>query len=211
MRIRTVLVIAALTTGALLPAFAGPAAAKIAVRGLSVTGPGLADPILLGTDDAWSFLVSGGSAPDSPPAAVDPDGPLGPRYVIRVETDPSVGHWTLRLHPFAADGPVLWFGHVQELRWMIEWSERPEHTGWIAVAPAQLDVLHRHGLPRSVPVEGVPPATPQPDAEAFTISAKPAASEGRSTFGAPIAIGFGAAGLTLLGARRLARRRVGDG
>ncbi len=148
-----------------LSAAAGPAFAKVDLRRVIVEGPGVPVPIVLGDgEDPWTFLLGGGDGP-TPSAIKSPPATPGPSYTVTVVQGHGAAEVTMRLYPFAPGGPVLHVGDDQLLIALLEWSERPGRTGWIAVSKQQLEMLWARGFPRRSPVvrqtspvpEGSPP------------------------------------------------------
>ena len=151
-------------TGAMLAVAvpAGPARAKISLENVAITGPGLAEPIELAMEDGWTFMAGTGRAPQ----AITPSGELGPEFQVTFRTQGySVRDWRLELYPYAEQGALLRIGHAETLKWIIEWGDRPDHTGWVRLSRTQLMVAQDHGLPEALPVASATAATAVPESE----------------------------------------------
>jgi hypothetical protein len=152
-----------------LGSLAGPVRAKVSLENVAITGPGLAEPIELAMDDGWTFMIGTGRAPQ----AVTPSGELGPEFQVTFRTQGySVRDWRLEFYPYAEQGALLRIGHAKTLKWMIEWGERPEHTGWVELSRTQLMIAQDHGLPEALPVESAraAPAVPASERAATPVS-----------------------------------------
>ncbi len=148
---------------------AGPAQAKVVVEDVAIDGPGLTEPIQLTMDDGWTFLMSTGRAP----AAITPEGELGPQFEVTFRTQSNdVRDWRLEFYPYAEQGALLRIGHAKLLRWMIEWEERPDHTGWVQLTRTQMMVAQENGLPESLPEasSAAAPALPESERAATPVS-----------------------------------------
>ena len=166
MRRATVVLIGALLSVAFL---SGPAQAKVALENVAIHGPGLTEPIKMTMDDGWTFLMGTGRAP----AAITPEGELGPRFEVRFRTQGyEVRDWRLDFYPYAEQGALLRIGHAKLLRWLIEWAERPEHTGWVTFSRTQMMVAQEYGLPEALPEESpaAAPALPETERAATPVS-----------------------------------------
>ncbi len=184
MRGRTLMVMA--TVGFIVTGWASPALAKGA-DGATITGPGLAAPIVLDlgapgsgerlnqlTDGSGLYLAMfGGSESSLDLLSAPPGGELGPKYEIAYHVPGSGAPGELihqDLYPLASVGPVTYTEPGQAV------YDAPSAGGWY-VAPASFaGFLDRLGVPVAAPqvqpdrpgsqqeVAGPAPADPAPGA-----------------------------------------------
>jgi hypothetical protein len=156
---RLLVPVAALAAMLLMPA----AAAAKGPTGASLTGPGLAHPIVLegygegSSDSPLAVLVSeGGFFPEvfvqAPRTTLirRPKGWLGPRYDVRY-TMPggNSGDSTLRqeLYPYAANGPTTYMPAGQKF-----WDTHSTAGGWYRGTSRLKQMLVKAGLPARSPI-----------------------------------------------------------
>jgi hypothetical protein len=181
---RRILVIIGVGFGFLV-AIASPALAKGAGQ-VVLSGPGLSKPITIGGTATqqglgafWEFMSQTGILEGG--NAIAPLEPLGPRYRLTIYISPferpgtpfdlsKADRFTISMYPYAVNGP---------------WFQIPEgiHTrafdlsaGWTSGSSGAVDILIRHGLPRTSPVffsTQAPPSATSPRAAVPPLGAAP--------------------------------------
>jgi hypothetical protein len=132
----------------------GPASAKAAIAGATITGPGLDGGLRIGgpdSDGLWGsgIDVVGGSddtrAPSIEELGLAP-GDLGPRFLLTYRFHGSDEDIRQDLYPYAKGGPVTRTPAGQELRVGLRMRIV---AGWYRSSPRFLEYLVSHGLPRT--------------------------------------------------------------
>jgi hypothetical protein len=145
----------------LIVVIGGPASAKAAIAGATITGPGLDGGLMIGgpdSDGLWGSGIDmvGGSddtrAPSIEELGLTP-GDLGPRYLLTYRFHGSDEGIRQDLYPYAKGAPVTRTPAGQELRVGVRMRIA---AGWYRSSPRFLEYLVSHGLPRTNPVG--PPA-----------------------------------------------------
>jgi hypothetical protein len=207
---RRILIVAGVAVG-FLGAFASPALAKGAGL-VSITGPGLSKPITFGGTDTqqgrstfWEFMSQTGVLEGG--NAVAPIEALGPRYRLTVYLSPferpgapfdlsKADRFTVSMYPYAVNGP--WFRVPEGLHT----DEFDLSAGWTTGSTEALQILIRHGLPRTSPVHfstqtpnSVPspsPSVPASTANTAPADAAPVLHKAKSSAGMRTGIAVGA-------------------
>jgi hypothetical protein len=207
---RRILIIAGIAVG-FLGALASPALAKGAGL-VSITGPGLSKPITFGGTETkqgpgafWEFMSQTGVLEGG--NAVAPIEALGPRYRLTIYLSPferpgarldlsKADRFTVSMYPYAVDGP--WF-HVPEGATTKNFDLS---AGWTTGSSEALNILVRHGLPRTSPVAfstrtpkpaaSASPLVPASTADAAPAEAAPVLHRAKSSAGVRTGIAVGA-------------------
>ncbi len=149
---------------------------------VTITGPGLADPVSIGARDFWKVLYLTGEAfrpwgmPDPSPTVSE----LGPRYAATYAVRLS-RHRTLSmsqdLYPYA---PGMVWANTPSGQLFHDTFQRYTAPGGWWHSTALLDVLIAHGLPAVAPAEAASETT---QASAPALRAGPASGGGRVWIG----------------------------
>jgi hypothetical protein len=150
------------TVGALLLAFATPAAAKVGIADVHISGPGLGGSGLrisgAATEGMWDtgIDVAGGlddARVDSVRGLGLTAAELGPRYVVvyRLDAGTKAAEGIQQdLYPYANGGPVTYVPPGQRVAEGQPWGGAIT-AGWYQGSMELLDYLVDHGVPESSP------------------------------------------------------------
>lgn len=180
MRLRGLAVAA--VAGLIVAVVATPASAKGADQA-TITGPGLAKPIVVGGDgepgstEGLGQLSEGGGlytavfGPDSgmgqPLTEKAPAGDLGPKYQISFRIpggNPQPDVLKQDLYPMAPNGPVTYTAPGQVV------FDGRSHGGWYQGPASLVAVLKQLGVPIGAPLSELSPATSGPATSAADVS-----------------------------------------
>jgi hypothetical protein len=156
---RVLMILASLTVALALPS---PALAQAAVTTVTITGPGLAEPLVLRGQSADELLFETGALESGCPslsALLFPPVHLGPRYRAAYTLVFGPGNEDRidqNLFPYAKGGPVVRAGKTRSSLP----SSLPPPGYWRKAGEGALSVLREHGLPKKPPAG----TTPVPDA-----------------------------------------------